>query len=139
MILETKEDSNCRIKINNVFFELVIILEKNLMLDRVNKTLSFSVISALVLLITFAFPWNIVDIVTPLFVGPLLTALCLTAMLSTAWAAAYAYLYIPFVLENTALLASLTHPNHIVFLCSWGSLVCRLPVIPITLGIEVKE
>ena len=42
---------------------------------------------------------------------------------------------IPFVLENAALLAALTRPNHIVYLCSWGSLPCRLPVIPITLGI----
>ena len=33
---------------------------------------------------------------------------------------------IPFALENTALLAALTHPNHIVYLCSWGSLACRL-------------
>jgi len=32
---------------------------------------------------------------------------------------------IPFVLENTALLAALVHPNHIVCLCSWG--FSRLP------------
>ena len=44
---------------------------------------------------------------------------------------------IPFVLENTALLAALIHPNHIVYLCSWDSRACRLTVIPITLGIAL--
>ena len=42
------------------------------------------------------------------------------------------------VFENTALLAALIHPNHIVYLCSWGSRSCRLTVIPITLGIGAQ-
>jgi len=32
-------------------------------------------------------------------------------------------------IQATALLAALTRPNHIVYLCSWGSLICRLHVI----------
>ena len=46
---------------------------------------------------------------------------------------------IPNSFENTALLAALTHPNHIVYLCSWGSLICRLPVIPMALGIVIER
>ncbi|HAD42387.1 MAG TPA: hypothetical protein DCF97_04590 [Plesiomonas shigelloides] len=28
--------------------------------------------------------------------------------------------YIPFLLEAAAVLATFVHPNHIVYLCSWG-------------------
>ncbi|RBM28266.1 hypothetical protein DLR60_16465 [Vibrio tarriae] len=28
--------------------------------------------------------------------------------------------YIPFLLEVAAVLATFVHPNHIVYLCSWG-------------------
>ncbi|TQO68180.1 hypothetical protein FLM05_01345 [Vibrio cholerae] len=41
---------------------------------------------------------------------------------------------IPFLLEAAAVLATFVHPNHIVYLCSWG-LTCRLPATPSSLGI----
>ncbi|RNE65403.1 hypothetical protein EEJ34_06805 [Vibrio cholerae] len=45
---------------------------------------------------------------------------------------------IPFLLEAAAVLATFVHPNHIVYLCSWDSLTCRLPATPSGLGIRVS-
>ncbi|EGR0261994.1 hypothetical protein [Vibrio cholerae] len=41
---------------------------------------------------------------------------------------------IPFLLEVAAVLATFVHPNHIVYLCSWG-LTRRRPATPSCLGI----
>ena len=58
---------------------------------RASKTLYFSVISALVLLIALAFQWNIIDALTPFLGGPLLGLAWLLVMLSAVLAAAHAY------------------------------------------------
>jgi hypothetical protein len=58
---------------------------------RVGKTLYFSVTSALVLLMSLAFQWNIIDALTPFLGGPLLGLAWLLVMASAVWAAAHAY------------------------------------------------
>ncbi|TXY05361.1 hypothetical protein FXF05_05445 [Vibrio mimicus] len=45
---------------------------------------------------------------------------------------------ITFLLEAAAVLATFAHPNHIVCLCSWDELTCRLPATPSSLVINSK-
>ncbi|PAS42383.1 hypothetical protein CGT68_03220 [Vibrio cholerae] len=42
---------------------------------------------------------------------------------------------IPFLLEAAAVLATFAPPIHIMYLCSWGLLICLLPATPSSLGI----
>ncbi|OZT82424.1 hypothetical protein CIK04_05345 [Vibrio sp. 03_296] len=42
---------------------------------------------------------------------------------------------ISFLLEAAAVLAAFVHTNHIGYLCSWDSLICRLPATSSCLGI----
>lgn len=60
-------------------------------LQRVSKTLYFSVFSSLVLLMALVFQWNIVDAMTPFLGGPLLGLTWLLVMLSAMLSVAYAY------------------------------------------------
>jgi hypothetical protein len=54
---------------------------------------------------------------------------CLLGMLNTI-------LFIPVTLEVAALLAALTHPNHLVRLSSWTEFLCRLTATPMALCID---
>ena len=44
---------------------------------------------------------------------------------------------IPVSPEAAALLAALTHPNHLVRLSSWGWFLCRLAATPMASGIGI--
>ena len=48
-------------------------------------------------------------------------------------------LFIPVTLEAAALLAALTHPNHLVRLSSWAEFLCRLAATPMALGIVIYK
>ncbi|PNI00547.1 hypothetical protein C1O25_11400 [Vibrio diazotrophicus] len=59
----------------------------------------------------------------------------MTISMDTYYLYGFCFNDIPFLLEAAAVLATFVRPNHIVIYAHGGSLTCRLPATPSSLGI----